>query len=236
MEPPGDLMGYDRAITLFNPDGRILQVEYAKRTVSQGFAAVGLAGKECIVFVADRKAHELEKLVIPESIEKIFQIDLHMAAAISGMIADGRTLIDKAQNSAQEYKMTYNQPADILLIVKGISAEMQALTQYGGARPFGVSILFGGLKDGKTYLYMLDPSGTFFQYRAIAIGGNSEIINKILEKEYKADMDAESLIDLGMKAIKSDESKNSPERFEIAVIDKDGFRKLSKEEIAKYIK
>ena len=159
-----------------------------------------------------------------------------MAAAISGMIADGRTLIDKAQNSAQEYKMTYNQPADILLIVKGISTEMQALTQYGGARPFGVSILFGGLKDGKTYLYMLDPSGTFFQYRAIAIGGNSETINKILEKEYKTDMDAESLINLGMKAIKSDESKNSSERFEIAVIDKDGFRKLSKEEIAKYIK
>ena len=172
MEPPGDMMGYDRAITLFNPDGRILQVEYAKRTVSQGFAAVGLVGKECIVFVADRKAHELEKLIIPESIEKIFQIDLHMAAAISGMIADGRMLIDKAQNNAQEYKMTYNQPADILLIVKGISAEMQALTQYGGARPFGVSILFGGIKDGKAYLYMLDPSGTFFQYKAIAIGGN----------------------------------------------------------------
>ncbi|EEZ92657.1 MAG: Proteasome endopeptidase complex [Candidatus Parvarchaeum acidiphilum ARMAN-4] len=236
MEPPGDLMGYDRAITLFNPDGRILQVEYAKRTVSQGFAAVGLTGKGCIVFVADRKAHELEKLVIPESIEKIFQIDVHMAAAISGMIADGRTLIDKAQNNAQEYKMTYNQPADILLVVKGISTEMQALTQYGGARPFGVSILFGGIKDNKTYLYMLDPSGTFFQYRAIAIGGNSDIINKTLEKEYKADMDVEELIDLGMRTIKSDESKNSPERFEIAIVDKDGFRKLSREEITKYIK
>lgn len=236
MEPPGDLMGYDRAITLFNPDGRILQVEYAKRTVSQGFAAVGLSGKECIVFVADRKAHELEKLVIPESIEKIFQIDLHIGAAISGMIADGRMLMDKAQNHAQEYKMTYNQPADILLIVKGISAEMQALTQYGGARPFGVSILFGGIKDGKTYLYMLDPSGTFFQYKAIAIGGNSESINKALEKEYKPEMDAESLINLGMKVIKPDDSRNAPERFEIAIIDGKGFRKLNKEEIAKYIK
>ena len=236
MEPPGDMMGYDRAITLFNPDGRILQVEYAKRTVSQGFAAVGLVGKECIVFVADRKAHELEKLIRPESIEKIFQIDLHMAAAISGMIADGRMLIDKAQNNAQEYKMTYNQPADILLIVKGISAEMQALTQYGGARPFGVSILFGGIKDGKACLYMLDPSGTFFQYKAIAIGGNSDSINKTLEKEYKSDMDSEALINLGMKAIKSDESKNSPERFEIAIIDRDGFKKLGKEDIAKYIK
>ncbi len=236
MEPPGDLMGYDRAITLFNPDGRILQVEYAKRTVSLGLSAVGLTGKNCIVFVADRKAHELEKLIISESIEKIFQIDSHMVAAISGMIADGRTLIDKAQNNAQEYKMTYNQPADILLIVKGISAEMQALTQYGGARPFRVSILFGGIKGDKTYLYMLDPSGSFFQYKAIAIGGNSEVINKTLEKEYKPDMTAEELTNLGMRAIKSDESKNSPERFEVAVIDKNGFRKLSKEEITKYIK
>ncbi len=236
MEPPGDLMGYDRAITLFNPDGRILQVEYARRTVSQGFAAVGLIGKECIVFVADRKAHELEKLVIPESIEKIFQIDVHMAAAISGMIADGRVLIDKAQNNAQEYRMTYNQPADILLTVKGISAEMQALTQYGGARPFGVSILLGGIKDKKAYLYMLDPSGTFFQYKAIAIGGNSEVINKLLEKEYKTEMNTEELIELGMKVIRSDESKNSPERFEIAVINEEGFKKLSKEEIAEYIK
>ena len=236
MEPPGDVMGYDRAITLFNPDGRILQVEYAKRTVSQGFAAVGLTGKDCVVFVADRKAHELEKLVIPESIEKVFQIDLHIGAAISGMIADGRMLIDKAQNNAQEYKMTYNQPADVLLIVKGISAEMQALTQYGGARPFGVSILFGGVKAGKSYIYMLDPSGTFFQYKAIAIGGNSEAINKNLEKEYKQDMTSEDLINLGMKTIKSDEGKSSPERFEVAVIDKDGFHKLSKEEITKYIK
>ena len=108
MEPPGDMMGYDRAITLFNPDGRILQVEYAKRTVSQGFAAVGLVGKNSIVFVADKKLHDLEKLIVPESIEKIFKIDEHIGAAIAGMIADGRTLIEKAQVNAQQCRVTYN--------------------------------------------------------------------------------------------------------------------------------
>ncbi len=235
MEPPGDLMGYDRAITLFNPDGRILQVEYAKRTVSQGFAAIGMIGKNSIVFAADRKFHDHGKMIVPESIEKVFKIEGNVGAAISGMIADGRTLIEKAQVNAQQYKLTYNEEADILIIVKGISAEMQALTQYGGARPYGVSILFGGLKNGKPHLYMLDPSGTFFQYKGIAIGGNSEAINKHLESEYKDDMDTESLIKLGVKALKLEEGKATPERFEIAVIDESGFRKLTKDEIAAYL-
>ncbi len=228
-------MGYDRAITLFNPDGRILQVEYAKRTVSQGFAAIGLIGRDSVVFAADRKFHDHEKLIVPESIEKVFKIENNMGAAISGMIADGRTLIEKAQVNSQQYKLTYNEDADILLIVKGISAEMQALTQYGGARPYGVSILFGGMKNGKPTLYMLDPSGTFFQYKAVGIGGNSETINKHLESEYKEGMDTESLIKLGVKALKLEEGKVTPERFEIAVIDSSGFKKLSREEIATYI-
>ena len=235
MEPPGDMMGYDRAITLFNPDGRILQVEYAKRTVSQGFAAVGLVGKNSIVFVADKKLHDLEKLIVPESIEKIFKIDEHIGAAIAGMIADGRTLIEKAQVNAQQFRVTYNEEADLTLVVKGISAEMQSLTQYGGARPYGVSILFGEVKDSKPVLFMLDPSGTFFQYRGAAIGGNSDSINKFLEKEYKPDMDTENLLKLGIKALKLEEGKADSDKFEVAVIDQDGFRKLSKEEIAKYV-
>ena len=235
MEPPGDLMGYDRAITLFNPDGRILQVEYAKRTVSQGFAVVGLVGKNSIVFVADKKLHDLEKLIVPESIEKVFKIDEHIGAAIAGMIADGRTLVEKAQVNAQQFRVTYNEEADLTLIVKGISAEMQSLTQYGGARPYGVSLIFGEVKEGKPELFMLDPSGTFFQYKGVAIGGNSDSINKFLEKEYKLDMDTDSLVKLGIRALRLEDSKVAPDKFEIAVIDSDGFRKLERDDTAKYI-
>ena len=158
-----ELMGYDRAITLFSPDGRLLQVEYARKTVSQGSATIGLVGKDSIVFVADKRLPEVEKLIVPESIEKVFEVDEHLGAAISGMIADGHALIGKAQVSAQQYRITYNDPADIVLLIKEISAEMQAFTQYGGARPYGVSILFGGIKSDKPMLYMLEPSGIFFR-------------------------------------------------------------------------
>jgi proteasome alpha subunit len=232
---PNDLMGYDRAITLFSPDGRLLQVEYARKTVSQGSAALGLIGKDSIVFVADKRLPEVEKLIVPESIEKVFKIDDHVGTAISGMIADGRALIEKAQLEAQQYRVTYNEPADMLLLIKKISAEMQAFTQYGGARPYGVSILFGGIKNGGLTLFMLEPSGIFFQYKAVAIGENSAAINKGLEEGYKDGMDTDALIKLAIKALKAGSVKLHPDRFEIAVVDASGFRKLNREEISKYL-
>jgi proteasome alpha subunit len=228
-------MGYDRAITLFSPDGRLLQVEYARKTVSQGSATIGLVGKDSIVFVADKRLPEVEKLIVPESIEKVFEVDEHLGAAISGMIADGHALIGKAQVSAQQYRITYNDPADIVLLIKEISAEMQAFTQYGGARPYGVSILFGGIKSDKPMLYMLEPSGIFFRYKAIAIGENSSEINKYLESNYKEGLDEESLIKIAVKSLKAGSVKISADRFEIATVSNRGFRKFSKEEAEKYI-
>ncbi len=229
-----DIMGYDRAITLFSPDGRLLQVEYARKTVSQGSATIGLVGKDSVVFVADKRLPEVEKLIVPESIEKIFKIDQNIGAAISGMIADGRVLIEKAQLGAQRDRMTYNE-MDILMVIKDISTEMQSYTQWGGARPFGVSILFGGLRSEKPVLFMLEPSGIFFQYKAIAIGENSVEINKHLEAGFKENMDSDSLIALAIKALKSGSIKLSADRFEIAVVDKSGFKKLGKEEVGKYL-
>lgn len=232
---PSDLMGYDRAITLFSPDGRLLQVEYARKTVSQGSAALALLGKDSVVFVADKRLPEVEKLIVPESIEKIFKIDEHIGTAISGMIADGRALVEKAQVQAQQYTVTYNEPADMLLLIKGISSDMQAFTQYGGARPYGVSILFGGIKNDNPILFMLEPSGIFFQYRAIAIGENSPAINKSLEEGYKDGMDSDALIKLAIKALKAGGIKLHPDRFEIAVVNASGFKKLNKDEISDYL-
>ena len=232
---PSDLMGYDRAITLFSPDGRLLQVEYARKTVSQGSAALALVGKDSVVFVADKRFPEVEKLIVTESIEKIFKIDDSIGTAISGMIADGRALIEKAQLEAQQHRVTYNEPADMLLLIKKISSEMQAFTQYGGARPYGVSILFGGFRNEKPVLFMLEPSGIFFQYKAVAIGEGSPAINKSLEEGYKGDMDVDALIKVAIKAMKTGGIKLHPDRFEIAVINTSGFRRLGKEEISEYI-
>jgi proteasome alpha subunit len=232
---PNDLMGYDRAITLFSPDGRLLQVEYAKKTVSQGSAAVGIVGKDSVVFAADKRLPEIEKLIIPESIEKVFKINNTTGAAMSGMIADGRALVEKAQMEAQQHQLTYSEPADMLLMIKKISSDMQVFTQYGGARPYGVSILFGGIRNDIPSLFMLEPSGIFFQYKAIAIGEQSNAINKSLEDGYKESMDVDALVKLAVKSLKAGDVKLHPDRFEIAVIDKTGFRKLGKDEIAKYL-
>lgn len=234
-QAPNDLMGYDRAITLFSPDGRLLQVEYARKTVSQGSAALGLVGKDAVVFVADKRLPEVEKLIVPESIEKVFKVDESVGTAISGMIADGRMLIEKAQVEAQQHRMTYNEPVDMLLMIKKISSDMQAFTQYGGARPYGVSILFGGMRNGMPTLFMLEPSGIFFQYKAVAIGENSPAINKSLEEGYKDGMDSDSLIKLATKSLKAGGIKLHPDRFEIAIVGSSGFRKLNKEEISEYL-
>ncbi len=231
----GDAMGFDRAITLFSPDGRLLQVEYAKKTVLQGSAAVGVIGKNAVVFVADKRLPEEQKLIIPESIEKIFKIDDHVGSAISGLIADARMLVEKAQVEAQQYKVTFNEPADILLMVKQISSDMQTFTQYGGARPYGVSLLMGGLKGGVPVLYMLDPSGIFFQYKALSIGDNSSAINKSLEEGYKPDMDIDGMIKLAIRALKAGGIKPQIERFEIATIDASGFKKLDRDQVSKYL-
>ena len=229
------MMGYDRAITLFSPDGRLLQVEYARKTVSQGSATIGLVGKDSVLLIADKRFPMFEKLIVPESVEKLFKIDDHVGAAISGMIADGRLLVEKAQVEAQQYRVTYNQPVDILLLVKSIGSEMQAFTQYGGARPYGVSILFAGMRDSTPMLFMLEPSGIFFRYRGVAIGEKSEEINKFLEENYKENLDSDSLLKLAMRAFKAGGIKLTAERVEAALIDQNGFSKLEEKDLASYL-
>src|SRR3989344_537711 len=130
-------MGYDRASTMFSPDGRLLQVEYAKKTVKQGTNTLGIVCKDGVVLVADKRI--VERLVVPESVEKIFQIDSHIAAAASGIVSDGRILVERSQVVAQQHRVTFGSPIDVLSIVRDICNIKQNFTQYGGARPFGVS-------------------------------------------------------------------------------------------------
>ena len=120
---PHALMGYDRAITMFSPDGRLLQVEYAKKTVKQGSTAIGMVCSDGILLVADKRI--VDKLVIPESVEKIFQIDDHIASTASGILSDARVLIERAQMKAQQHKVTFDTPVDVVSVVKDICALKQ---------------------------------------------------------------------------------------------------------------
>ena len=194
------MMGYDRTATMFSPDGRLLQIEYAKKTVGQGTTAVGIVCKDGVILLSDKRV--ISKLVVNKSIEKLFQIDEHIGAAVSGLVSDGRILVERAQVKSQQHRVTYDEPIDVQSLVKDICNVKQAYSQYGGARPFGVSLLFAGVDEEGAKLFATEPSGIFFQYNAAAIGeGESEIMS-ILEKEYKDNLTIDQAFSLAINVFK----------------------------------
>lgn len=194
------MMGYDRASTMFSPDGRLLQVEYAREAVKQGLTAIGIVCKDGVLLVADKRV--VDKLMLAESVEKIFQVDDHIGATATGFSMDGRVLIEKAQVVAQEHRISYGVPIDTLELVKEVCDIKQFYTQYGGARPFGVSILFIGIDNDEPVLFVTDPTGIYFQYKATAIGEGELEVKDMLEKEYKESMTLDDGIKLGIRALK----------------------------------
>jgi proteasome alpha subunit len=188
-------MGYDRAATMFSPEGHLLQVEYAEKVVKLGSASIGLVCKDGVVIIADRRVRD--KLISPESANKIFEIDEHIIASAAGILSDARVLVDNAQILAQQNRITYGTPIEPITIIRMIADKMQVYTQYGGARPFGVAILLAGISKKKGYLYTTDATGNFFAYKANTIGENDEKIKEMLRKDYREDMS----IDEGIKFV-----------------------------------
>ena len=196
-----DRMGYDRSITMFSPDGRLLQVEYAKKTVKQGSSALGITCKDGVVLVANKRVSS--KLMVPEAIEKTFRIDDHIAVSAAGIISDARVLVDRAQLKAQQHFVTYNGKIDILSIIKDICDLKQICTQSAGLRPFGVSLLVAGVEeDGTIKLFVTEPYGLYFQYRAAAVGEGDVEIEQILQKKWKSTISVNDAVKLGVGAMK----------------------------------
>ena len=195
------IMGYDRSSTMFSPDGRLLQVEYAKKAVRQGTISVGVVCKDGVLLIGDKRL--LDKLVVSKSIEKVFKIDDHVVAVATGYLMDGRVLIERAQLMAQQHKITYDTEVDILSLVKEIANIKQAYTQYGGSRPFGVSIMFGGVDDEGPQLFVTDVTGMYFEYKATAVGENYQQVKEILDKEYQDNMTMEDGLKMSLNALKT---------------------------------
>ena len=238
MQPmPHQLMGYDRAITMFSPEGRLLQVEYAKKTVRQGSTAIGMVCKDGVILVTDKRL--VDPLVVPEATEKIFQIDDHIGTTASGILSDARVLIERAQLRAQQHRVTYDSPIDTLSIVKDISDLKQICTQSAGLRPFGVSLLIAGVdEDGSINLFETDPTGIFFQYKATAIGEGETDVTEVLHKQYKEDLAIEEGIKLALRALtKAIGDKFTADRIDCAYIrvDEKQYKKLSKEKIERIL-
>lgn len=231
------LMGYDRTITMFSPDGRLLQVEYAKKTVRQGSTAIGLVCSDGILLVADKRI--LDKLMIAESVEKIWKIDDHIVAAAAGIMSDARVLIDRAQLKAQQHRVTYDSPVDTLTVVRDIASLKQVCTQSGGLRPFGVSILLAGVDSQGPRLYETDPAGLYFEFKAAVIGEAEVEVEEILNKEYKPSITIEEGLKLCISALYKVLDKNfSVDRIVVAYIKtKDQmFTKVERNQIEKVLK
>ena len=161
---------YDMTITQFSPDGRILQVEYAREAVKRGSLAAAIKYNGGVLVVADRQYHS--SLMEKSSKEKISQIHSNCCLVSSGLVADSRVLIDLARRVAAYNVVRYSEPIDINTLVTRVSNVKRSMTQYGGSRPFGVSLLFCGTENGKAYIYETDPSGAFKEFHAAAIGLN----------------------------------------------------------------
>ncbi|MFC7075745.1 archaeal proteasome endopeptidase complex subunit alpha [Haloarcula halophila] len=224
---------YDRGITIFSPDGRLYQVEYAREAVKRGTASVGVRTADGVVLAADRRARS--PLIERDSIEKIHEIDDHVGIASAGHVADARQLIDVARRQAQVNRLRYDEPASVESLTKEITDYIQQYTQTGGARPFGVALLVGGIENGEPRLFETDPSGTPYEWQAVAIGGSREDIQTYLEEEYTDEMDLEAGVELALRSLASvNDDGLDATGVDIATIDveTEQFTKLEEDDIA----
>jgi proteasome alpha subunit len=229
--------GYDRAITVFSPDGRLFQVEYALETVYRGSTIGGISCSEGIVIGAEEKVES--KLQDPNFSQKIYEVDEHLGAAVVGLSSDARILIDESRVFAQSNRLMYDEPIDVEILAKKIGDVKQLYTQHAGVRPFGVSIIFGGIDKTGGHVFTTDPSGSYRSYKAVTIGIGKEIVENILLEEYREDLSLEESKKLMVKClVKTAQARGEQPNLRLAIIsaDEKKFKLLSGEEIGKYVK
>ena len=208
---------YDRAITVFSPDGRLFQVEYALETVNRGATILGIACSEGIVLGAEEKIET--KLQDTNFTWKLYEVDDHLGAAVVGLGSDARILIDQARIYSQSNRLMYDEAIDVEIITKRVGDIKQLYTQHAGVRPFGVSIIFGGVDKTGNRIFATDPSGSYRGYKAIAVGIGRETVDGILKEEYREDMSLDETIKLAVKCLtKALEARGEPKRIKIGVV------------------
>jgi proteasome alpha subunit len=226
--------GYDRAITVFSPDGRLYQVEYAIETVRRGTLAIGIKCKDGVILAVEEKSRKLQ---LSDVTQKIFQVDDHIGVAAAGYIPDARTQVDHARFFAQSNRLIYDEPVDVEGVAKNLADMAQQYTQYAGVRPFGVALILAGVDKNGSSLFLTDPSGTYIGYNAIAIGAGSDQVNEFLEKNYRADIDREEAAILAIESIYLvSEDKTGIRHIKMAMIDFESktMRKVEEADIEKY--
>jgi proteasome alpha subunit len=231
MQGQNQQQAYDRGITIFSPDGRLYQVEYAREAVKRGTASIGIRTSDGVVLAVDKRIRS--PLMERSSVEKIHKADDHIGIASAGHVADARRLIDYARQQAQVNQLRYGEPIGVETLTKNVTDFIQQYTQVGGARPFGVALIIAGIADGEPRLYETDPSGTPYEWKALAVGADRGDIREYLETNYDEEMVLEEGIDLALSALGSvAEDGLGPEGIGMAVIEAETerFRVLDDEE------
>ncbi len=226
--------GYDMTPTMYSPDGRIYQVEYAIETVKRGTLAIGISSKQGVIMAVEEKPRTLQTSNITQ---KIFQVDYHIGVAAAGYIPDARVQVDGARFFSQGNRMTYDESVEVATVAKHLADQAHQFTQYGGVRPNGVSMIIAGIDQKGESIYVTDPSGTYIQFSAIAIGAGSDDVNAFLEKHYKEDLSLEDAATLAIAAINlKTEAKDGVNNIKMAKITTEAkiFEKVSESDLQSY--
>ena len=225
--------GYDMTPTMYSPDGRIYQVEYAIETVKRGTLAIGVQSKNGVIIAVEEKPRVLQ---VAESTQKIFQVDDHIGIAAAGYIPDARVLVDNARFFSQSNKLTYDETVEVETVAKHLADQSHQFTQYSGVRPFGVALIIGGVDRKGSKIFVTDPSGTYVSYAAVAIGGNSEEVTDFLEKNYNDNMSLEDMASLAIAAINLKSEEKNAKHIKMSSIKPDAkiLERISEQELEKY--
>lgn len=225
--------GYDRAITVFSPDGRLYQVEYAIETVHRGSVAVGVKASDGIILAVEER---LQKLQIVDLPKKIFKIDDHIGVAAAGYIPDARSLVDNARFFAQSNHLIYDDLVSVESVSKHLADQCQQFTQYAGVRPFGVALILGGISEDAPHVYSTDPSGNYIEHDAVAIGSGSDRATTFLEKHYYKDLSIKDASTVAISTILASEHRSDSVQLRMARVDANGFQDISVSDIDEYVK
>jgi proteasome alpha subunit len=227
---------YDRAITIFSPEGRLYQVEYALELVKRGAPIVGISTPKGVVLAANETPES--QLEDPNYFRKIYQLDDHLASAISGLSSDARVLIGQARVYCQSNKLLYDEPVDVEVLARRLGDMSQAYTQHAGVRPFGVTMILAGIDATGSRVLTTDPSGAYRGFKAVAVGRKNEEANKLLEDKYSDNITLEEAIQLAIEAVKiASDSEINEETVKVAIvpIETKVFERLESEEVKKYL-
>jgi proteasome alpha subunit len=236
MQGQNQQQAYDRGITIFSPDGRLYQVEYAREAVRRGTASIGVRTTDGVVLAVDKRIRS--PLMERDSVEKIHKADDHIGIASAGHVADARQLIDFARRRAQVNELRYGEPIGVETLTKEVTDYIQQYTQVGGARPFGVALIIAGIADGEPRLYETDPSGTPYEWKALAVGADRADIREYLEDNYSEEMELDDGVQLALEALASvNDGSLAPEGIGMATIsvDDEQFHELAEDEKVSYL-